>query len=255
MPDRATHVRPAPSRDLRGTWPRSLAALAGSLLLICTIRWALIEPYVIPSESMVPTLLVHDHIFVNKFAYGFRLPFAETYLIYFAPPKRGDVVVFRSVDDSHVFLVKRVIGLPGDDIQLKDDRLYVNGAGVPTLPMSDVEQSQVLEDWTKEARVSAIDGYEMFNETLGEKTHPVFRDKFTREAESPKVKVPPGNLFMSGDNRDHSADSRTFGFLPLNHVLGRASLIWLSCEEALAQSGQLCNPQQMRWRRLFKRVK
>lgn len=251
----ASLLRPVTPRDLRGTWPRALGALAGSLLLICTIRWALIEPYVIPSESMVPTLLVHDHIFVNKFAYGIRLPFAETYLFNFAPPKRGDVVVFRSIDDSHVFLVKRVVGLPGDDIQLKDDGLYVSGARVPTMPMSDVEQSQVLEDWTKEARTDAIDGYEMFNETLGEKIHPVFRDKFARGAESQNVKVPMGHLFMSGDNRDHSADSRTFGFLPLNHVLGRASLIWLSCEEALAQSGQLCNPQRMRWRRLFKRVK
>ncbi len=203
---------------------------------------------------MLPTLLVHDHIFVNKFAYGFRLPFAESYLIRFAPPGRGDVVVFRSMDDSHVFLVKRVIGLPGDRIQFKDEGLYVNAVAAPLAAMTESETIDQLADWTKESRIKAIDDFEMFNEELSDRKHPVFRDKFTREGETSVVTIPEGHLFMSGDNRDHSADSRVFGFLPVDHVLGRASLIWLSCEEALAQSGQLCNPQSMRWRRLFKRV-
>ncbi len=243
-----------PIRNLRGTWPRSLRAISGALLFICAIRWALVEPYVIPSGSMLPTLLVHDHIFVNKFAYGFRLPFASHYTVLYATPARGDVLVFRSIEDDSIFLVKRVVGLPGDEIQMKSDGLWINGVRTAISEIEQTALQTLLSDWLPAARDEALEQNTILNETLGNKIHPVFRDKTQNAGESPIVKVPPGNLFMSGDNRDHSADSRMWGTLPIDRVLGRASLIWLSCEEALAQTNQLCNPQTMRWHRLFKIV-
>ena len=204
---------------------------------------------------MLPTLLIHDHIFVNKFAYGFRLPFATHYLFRYDSPKRGDVLVFRSVEDDNVFLVKRVVGLPGDEIQIKTDGLYVNAKRAPVSELSSENIHQLLSDWTPADRQEAIDQNKIFNETLDGRIHPVFRSNEKRLEESELVKVPQGHLFMSGDNRDRSADSRSWGTLPIDRVLGRASLIWLSCEEALAQTNQLCNPQTMRWRRLLSRVR
>lgn len=243
------------SKDLRGTWPQALSSLAGAILFILAIRWALFEPYVIPSGSMLPTLLVHDHIFVNKFAYGLRFPFASRYAIRFSEPKRGDILVFRSVEDDDVFLVKRVIGLPGDEIQLKTDGLYVNGVKAPLAALDDEQKKHLLRDWTPENREAAIEANDIFEESLGDVRHPIFRDRTEPQAESAVVKVPADHLFMSGDNRDHSADSRMWGTLPIDRVLGRASIIWLSCEEAMAQTNQLCNPQTMRWNRLFQKVK
>lgn len=246
-------------RNLRGTWPQALSSLAGALLLILAIRWALVEPYVIPSESMLPTLLVHDHIFVNKFAYGLRLPFTNRYLIRFSKPNRGDVIVFRSVEDSQVFLVKRVVGLPGDEIEMKSDGLFVNGALQKVAPLDETALKSLLKDWLPANAADAEAQYTISTETLsdarGDFTHPVFRDRANQIPDFAPVKVPADHYFMSGDNRDHSADSRTWGTLPFDSVLGRASIIWLSCEEAMVQSGQLCNPQTMRWSRLFTGVR
>lgn len=240
--------------DLRGTWPRAIASLLGSIVFILAIRWALFEPYVIPSGSMLPTLLIHDHIFVNKFAYGFRLPFANKYLVRWDMPKRGDILVFREVGDDEVFLVKRVIGLPGDTIELKQDGLYVNGTKAPLGELTLEDKQKLLSDWTPQMRQEAIEQNEIYIEDLLGVKHPIFRDRVDQQADAPPVQVPEGNLFMSGDNRDHSADSRMWGTLPVDRVLGRASIIWLSCEEALAQTNQLCNPQTMRWRRLLTTV-
>jgi len=242
-------------KDLRGTWSQAIASLAGAIVFILAIRWALFEPYVIPSGSMLPSLLIHDHIFVNKFAYGLRLPFANHYSIRFGEPNRGDVIVFRSVEDDSVFLVKRVVGLPGDEIQLKVDGLYINGQKAPLTELNRDEKEALLKDWTPDSRAEAIEQNDVFEESLGDVKHPIFRDRAEPISESAVVKVPADHLFMSGDNRDHSADSRMWGTLPIDRVLGRASIIWLSCEEAMAQTNQLCNPQTMRWNRLFKRVR
>lgn len=245
----------APIRNRRGTWPKALASLAKAIVFVFAIRWALVEPYVIPSGSMLPTLLIHDHIFVNKFAYGFRLPFATHYLIRYASPKRDDILVFRSVEDDSVFLVKRVVGVAGDEIQIKSDGLYINAKRAPLTELTKDETQTLLSDWTAPDRQDAIEQNTIFNETLDASVHPLFRSKNEPMDESPMVKVPEGHLFMSGDNRDRSGDSRSWGTLPIDRVLGRASVIWLSCEEALAQTNQLCNPQTMRWHRLFQRVR
>lgn len=198
--------------DKRGTWPRALLSLTFSILLILSIRWAFLEPYIIPSESMVPTLLVHDHIAVNKLVYGLRIPFTQQWLVKFSGPQRGDIVVFRSVEDSKIFLIKRVVGLPGDELEITSRTVKINGQ---------------LENPATESD-----------------------DEIPR-----KISVPANHYFMMGDNRDNSSDSRVWGPLPHDNILGRASLIWLSCEEMAEGSSRLCNFAKLRTERIFSRVR
>ncbi|MES2856538.1 MAG: signal peptidase I [Bdellovibrionota bacterium] len=223
-------------QDRHGTWLQAIGSLFGAVLLILGIRWAVFEPYVIPSGSMLPSLLIRDHIFVNKFAYGVRLPFSSRYLVSFGKPERGEVIVFRSVESDDIFLVKRVVGLPGDEIEVKGDgSLVINGKSV----------AREIVDETE-------DGLLLYSEEL-EPVHIGYDDpSITNDPRT--FKVPEDSYFMMGDNRDHSADSRVWGMLPSNRILGRASIIWLSCEETLSESNQLCNPETIRWNRLFKRV-
>lgn len=234
-------------KNLRSTWPRSLGSLFGSILFVLAIRWALFEPYVIPSGSMLPTLQIRDHILVNKFAYGIRVPFSSKYLVRFGLPERGEVVVFRSVTNNDVFVVKRVVGLPGDKLQIQNGRVIVNGK---PLERKQTEITQAM---------NLSDGANLYFESLGNKNHfvafnspepgtPESQAQFTEDQE---FTVPADHIFMMGDNRDHSDDSRSWGSLPIERVLGRASSIWLSCEEPLPGTNQLCNPDTIRWERLF----
>jgi signal peptidase I len=246
-------------KDLRGTWRQALGSLFGAVLLILVIRWAFFEPYVIPSGSMIPTLLIHDHILVNKFSYGVRAPFTSHWLVHFGLPKRGEVIVFRSVEDDEVYLVKRVVGLPGDAIRVSaEGKLIVNSKQVPRETLTPEEVKTVTRDWPHEERDSVINLYEIAMEDLGEpgspRKHLTMRTLTHQQmAQGPYV-VPDNSLFMMGDNRDNSADSRMWGELPLDRVLGRASLIWLSCEETLPEAKQVCDPSTIRWDRIFKGI-
>lgn len=246
-------------RDQRGTWPQALASLAGAIFMILVIRWAFFEPYVIPSGSMIPTLLVHDHILVNKFSYGIRLPFSSSWLVRFDAPKRGDVIVFRSVEDDNIFVVKRVVGLPGDEIQIADDgKLIINGEPVPTRRLSEEETFQVVNTWTDEMREEYLDRYEFYEETLDGRSHIVLHVPDSSLLSHGPFKVPDGELFMMGDNRENSSDSRVWGTVSMSRVLGRASAIWLSCEdtlENLPETRPICDPQSLRWKRMAKAIK
>lgn len=246
-------------RDLRGTWPEALASLAGAVFMILVIRWAFFEPYVIPSGSMIPTLLVHDHILVNKFSYGIRLPFSTSWLVRFGVPKRGDVIVFRSVEDDNVFVVKRVVGLPGDEIEVAEDgNLMLNGERVPTRRLSEEEVFQVFSTWTEEMRDDYLEHYEFFEETLDGRSHVIIHSPARSLHSRGPFKVPEGELFMMGDNRENSSDSRVWGTVSMSKVLGRASIIWLSCEETLEDlpgARPICNPQSLRWKRMAKAIK
>ena len=112
--------------DLRATWPQALLTLFGPILLFLGVRWLIAEPFVIPSGSMIPTLHIHDHILVNKLAYGVHVPFSKSWLTHWSNPKRGDIVVFRYPENPDVFLVKRAIGLPGDRVALQSGALRIN---------------------------------------------------------------------------------------------------------------------------------
>jgi signal peptidase I len=237
-----------------------------AILLALVIRWGLIEAYVIPSASMLPSLLIHDHIFVNKAVYGIRVPFTEKWLWQFKTPARGEVIVFKYPEDKETFFIKRVIGLPGDRILYENGRLFINDQPIEMTSPGDADDWDMLspanfgnEDFQNPLySTDRKENYDHFSEKLGEHPHSVLLRKdggFVRTA-GPWV-VPEGHLFMMGDNRDNSHDSRRWRsspFLPMENILGRAMFVWLSCDRALESAKFLCSPTTIRWKRLFHSV-
>jgi signal peptidase I len=224
------------------------------ILAYLGMRWGGFEPYVIPSGSMIPSLLVYDHILVNKHAYGLRLPFSDTWLNGPKVPRRGDVVVFRSVSDASFFMVKRVIGLPGELITVNENGdILIDGKKVDREKMTFEEAAEVLNHNIVPDDVRDEPEVEYFAERFPEGlTHLTQHGRMLGVQDS--YEVPSGHIFLMGDNRDRSQDSRFWGALPLENLLGRAQWIWLSCAEAVSQQQILCNPASIRWQRLFSTI-
>jgi signal peptidase I len=190
------------------------------LLIVLVFRSFLFEPFKIPSGSMIPTLLVGDFIVVNKFAYGIRLPVLNKKVVSIGEPQRGDVVVFRYPLDPAVNFIKRAVGLPGDTITYRDKTLYVNGEKL------DVASNGRFGSSSIKCTTPSADAV-LHTETLGEVTHNVLLHDSSRGRDGQWV-VPEGHYFMMGDNRDRSNDSREWGFVPEENLLGRAVGIWLN---------------------------
>ena len=190
------------------------------LLLVLLFRSFLFEPFKIPSGSMIPTLLIGDFIVVNKFAYGLRLPVVNHKFLPIGEPERGDVVVFRYPVDPSVNFIKRLVGLPGDTISYRAKRLYINGEEVPLS-----EQGRYGSDDVKcdTPRADAL----RLTETLGDRSHDILLHSNSGSRDQQWV-VPEGHYFVMGDNRDRSNDSREWGFVPEDHLMGRAVGIWLN---------------------------
>jgi signal peptidase I len=191
------------------------------ILLVLLFRSFLFEPFKIPSSSMMPTLLIGDFILVNKFAYGVRLPVTNTKLFSVGEPERGDVIVFRFPKDPGVDYIKRVIGVPGDVISYRDKTVYINDKQVP---------QEYLGRYIGEGKGAEASGSEEKLERLpGAEHHVLLRPGVTLpgSGESRWV-VKPGEYFVMGDNRDNSLDSRSWGFVPEDNLVGRASVIWWS---------------------------
>lgn len=180
------------------------------LLLVLILRSFLVEPFQIPSGSMLPTLQVGDFILVNKFAYGIRLPVVDYKVVEVGEPKRGDVMVFRYPENPKINYIKRVIGLPGDKITYKNKTLYINGVKA--------DQTFVSEKWFPHS--------ELLQEKLGAVSHSIYRDVAVAAIDV-EVVVPAGKYFMMGDNRDNSNDSRYWGFVPEANIVGKAFAVWL----------------------------
>ncbi len=200
-------------------------------------RWLFFEPFVIPSGSMEQTLLVKDYVLVKKWAYGFRFPFSETWILGPKIPKRGDIVVFKDKDLSDRFIVKRVVGLPGERVSM-DEKGVISINGDPF----------------KYQRVESEDSdIQVMIENNGQKS---YRIQYFSDIgqDSFEFQLPEDEMFMMGDNRNQSSDSRSWGGLPVNRVIGKLILIWLSCKETEKDSGFLCSPQDFRIKRLFQRV-
>src|SRR5690606_12353710 len=193
------------------------------LLVVLVLRSFVAEPFRIPSNSMMPTLLTGDFILVNKFAYGLRLPITNDKFVSIGEPERGDVVVFRPPHLPQQDWIKRVMGLPGDRIAYRDNQVFING-----------EPVQYVPGGVYEGRGNGTErpGAELLTELLPGRPHEVlertgmpFRDPGEGE-----WTVPPGHYFVMGDNRDNSEDSRYWGYLPEESLRGRAFLIWMNID-------------------------
>ncbi len=239
-------------------WTEGWGSFALAILLALTIRWAVMEAYVIPSGSMFPSLLIHDHIFVNKAVYGVRVPFSEKWLIKYRKPDRGEIVIFKYPNDKSTFYVKRVVGLPGDKILWDKGKLYINDEPVKVEEATDSTRFDRLRDkdfqrggfWN-----DSKNNYQHFFETIGEFEHSILINKFRKGgATYGPITVPEDRLFVMGDNRDNSSDSRRWGFVPMENILGKAMFVWLSCNETLPVVSFLCNPLTIRWGRMLNSV-
>jgi len=192
------------------------------LFLVFVLRSFLVEPFQIPSSSMVPTLQVGDYILVNKFTYGIRLPVVRTKVFDLNKPERGDVMVFFPPHLNDTYYIKRVIGLPGDRIRYINKQLYVNG--------------ELLEQELLARLPPARPRYRVSSESLGDIAHQIQTD-MTRRADDFEVVVKPGHYFMMGDNRDNSSDSRVWGQVPERDIVGQAFAIWMHWESFLSLPG------------------
>jgi len=203
------------------------------LLFVLVLRSFVAEPFRIPSESMMPTLLKGDFILVNKFSYGLRLPVLNNKFVPVGEPKRGDVMVFRypgrSEDDPEkgTDYIKRVIGLPGDTVSVSDDQVTINGKPVA-----------YVADGVFVGSGSSLESNDtpIANEMLPGRTHHVL-DEPGSPFPPGQWQVAPGHYFVMGDNRDHSADSRDWGLVPEGNLVGRAMVIWLNCEGWVCMDG------------------
>jgi signal peptidase I len=190
------------------------------LLIVLIFRSFLFEPFKIPSGSMIPTLLIGDFILVNKYAYGLRLPVSNTKIMDIGEPERGDVIVFRYPVDPKVNFIKRLVGLPGDTITYRNKELYINGEKVP------VEEQGHYTGKDVKCSIPAADALRL-QESVGEVTHDILVHMRSRGRDGMWT-VPAGHYFVMGDNRDRSNDSREWGFVPEDHLMGRAVGIWLN---------------------------
>lgn len=189
------------------------------LVLVFFIRSFLYEPFRIPSGSLKPTLTVGDFILVNKYHYGIRLPVVHTKLVNLNEPKRGDIIVFRWPPNPSVDFIKRVVGIPGDRISYKDRILYINGEKIP----------QTFEEQTTDKDESGfIWNVAKSSENLLGVQHEIFQTPAKVSPDLNEIVVPEGMYFAMGDNRDDSADSRYWGFVPEANIVGKASWVWMS---------------------------
>jgi signal peptidase I len=188
------------------------------VLFVFILRSFIAEPFRIPSGSMMPTLLIGDFILVNKFAYGVRLPIINKKIIDIGQPERGDVVVFRYPKDPNIDYIKRIIGLPGDKITYLNKKLLINGQSM---------QQTSLGEFAGVGQGVSMTGAEMLSENLQTVKHQILINHRTAKLKGTYL-VPKGHYFVMGDNRDNSNDSRYWGTVPEENLLGKAFFIWMS---------------------------
>lgn len=193
------------------------------ILAVLVIRSFIVEPFRIPSSSMMPTLLIGDFILVNKFSYGLRLPVLHTEFLELGEPARGDVVVFRSPDNPDEDWIKRIVGLPGDRIAYRNKMLYINGR-----PMD----QEVLGKYVGVGSGRNMTGASLRRERLMELEHEILVVPSRRGHGNGEWVVPEGHYFVMGDNRDNSNDSRFWGTVPERYLVGKAFFIWMNWDAA-----------------------
>jgi len=187
-------------------------------LFVLILRSFIAEPFRIPSASMMPTLLIGDFILVNKYDYGIRLPVLNTLVIQNKTPERGDIIVFRYPENPAIPYIKRVVGLPGDHVAYYDKTLFINGEPV---------KQEILGKYAAMGSGKMMEGASLRLEILDTVSHEILVDlaRYSREVEGI---VPDNQYFVLGDNRDNSKDSRYWGFVPDENLIGRAFLVWMN---------------------------
>ncbi|MEL6504283.1 MAG: signal peptidase I [Pseudomonadota bacterium] len=238
----------AHQKDDNIVW-ETISVVLQALVLALVLRTFLFQPFNIPSGSMKPTLLIGDYLFVSKFSYGFSkhsFPFSPNLfdgrVLQFSEPERGDVVVFKFPVDNSTDYIKRVIGLPGDKVEMRNSVVYINDVALPRAQngaYTDEGNRATVPVWVEKQdngkSYSTID-----TEPGG------FRDNY------PAVTVPPDNYFVMGDNRDNSSDSRyDVQFMPAENLVGKAQIIFLSLRNGTPAWQIWKWPTQMRWDRIF----
>ena len=202
------------------------------ILLVFVLRSFLVEPFKIPSGSMMPTLLAGDYILVNKFTYGLRVPILNNVMVELNKPKPGDVIVFHYPPDPTIDYIKRVVGVPGDTIQYQDKHLTINGKKLDVTFTNDYEY---------EMQGANIISARKSKEQLGDVPHDILVHDIPNQYNSDMpgaklqagetITVPAGSYFAMGDNRDNSADSRVWGFVPEHNLVGKAFFIWMNFDD------------------------
>jgi signal peptidase I len=229
----------------------TVSVVVQALILALVIRTLFFQPFSIPSGSMRPTLLEGDYLFVTKWAYGYSrysMPFSPGLFsgrIWGSEPKRGDVVVFKFPPNPSLDYIKRVVGLPGDKIQMKDGQLFINGVGVPREKVGQIDNPDITEvnrpvDVYRETLRNGVssDTLDLTPNGIGDNTR--------------EFDVPPGHYFMMGDNRDNSSDSRfSVGYVPDENLVGRANIIFFSIAGGASPLEIWKWPTEMRASRLF----
>ncbi|MES2977258.1 MAG: signal peptidase I [Pseudomonadota bacterium] len=216
-------------------WLDWTAGLFPVIVVVFLLRSFLFEPFKIPSGSMIPTLMINDLILVNKFHYGVRLPVLNTKIMENNSPQRGDVMVFRYPPKPSLDYIKRVVGVPGDEVAYLNKKLTLNGKALDKKPLADFFDEDALR-YAKQFEETTADGgrkYKILNDddrpafVQGASEFP-FRENCRYSNEGVVCKVPPGQYFMMGDNRDNSLDSRYWGFVPEQNIVGKAFFVWMN---------------------------
>ncbi len=282
-------------KNKKASWTEAIGTFLAPIALVFLLRWIVFEPYVIPSGSMIPTLLIHDHILVNKWVYGWRWPFSEKWLTFWNKPANGEIVIFKYPKSKDTYFVKRVVASEGDVIEVTEGQLKINDQFIKRenidlsnlisdyrlaepLIQSNLNNAIQFEDEKKIYNQIISNNYEILKQLrldlsiLPEifsdswKNFSYFRESIQNhhfisrslgEGQLPNYqsfKVPIGHFFVVGDNRDESSDSRVWGVVPYENLMGRAWFIWLSCEETLVSNPMVCDPNKIRWNRLFKLI-